>query len=431
MIEMTRPEAVGLSNPRLNRIAAHFDRYVDDGKLPGYLVLIARRGKAAYLHRYGLRDVDAGRPIEDDTIFRIYSMTKPITSVGIMMLYERALLQLDDPASEFIPGFKDLEVFESGDADNYRTVPPEREVTVRDLLTHTAGFTYDFLHAHPVDAMYRQREFFDHHGAGMSLQAMMDNLSELPLLFSPGTRWNYSVATDVLGHLIEVISGQSLDRFFAEHILDPLGMVDTGFVVPPHQAHRFAACYERDGDGFRLTDKPQDSIFLKPPKPLSGGGGLVSTAGDYLRFCQMLLNNGELDGARILGRKTVELMTRNHLPDGVDLSGMGYILHGESRESAVGVRLGHRYNLRRGGIRTETRHDGIGFGLGGAVLLDPTAAHILGSPGEFAWGGAASTAFWIDPLEEMTVIFLTQLLPSSSYPIRRELRVLANQAIED
>ena len=426
MIELAGPESVGLCADRLARIAAHFDRYVDVGLIPGYIVLIARRGRAAYLHCYGLCDVEARRPVEEDTLFRIYSMTKPITSVGVMMLYERGLLQLDDPASEFIPGFERLDVFESGDSANFQTVPAKREMTLRDLLTHTSGLTYGHMHAYPLDEMYRRRDLL---GKDRSLAEFVDRLTELPLLFSPGTRWSYSVATDVLGRVIEVVSGQPLDRFFADEILAPLGMVDTGFSVSADQVDRFAANYERDGAGFRLIDKPSGSDYLGQPKLFSGGGGLVSTAGDYLRFSQMLLNMGELDGARILGRKTVELMTSNHLPGNSDLSSMGYFLRSESRREAVGMGLGARYNLRRGGARTLTRHDGVGFGLGGYVLLDPAAAQILGSPGEFGWGGAASTTFWIDPREEMTAIFLTQLMPSSSYPIRRELRVLANQAI--
>ena len=411
---------------RLARIAAHFNRYVDEGLIPGYLVTVARRGQAAYRHCYGLRDVEAGRPVEEDTIFRIYSMTKPITSVAVMRLYERGLLQLDDPASEYIPGFERLEVFESGDAEGCLTAPAEREMTIRDLLTHTSGLTYGHLHAHPLDAMYRARDLL---GEDMSLGDFVGHLSELPLLFSPGTRWNYSVATDVLGHIIEVITSQTLGRFFAEEILTPLGMIDTGFSISPDQVDRFTANYERVGAGFRLIDSPKDSAYLSEPKLCSGGGGLVSTASDYLRFSQMLLNKGELEGARVLGRKTVELMTSNHLPGNSDLLGMGYLLHSETRAEGVGMGLGARHNRRRSGIRTETRHDGVGFGLGGYVLLDPPAAQILGSPGEFGWGGAASTTFWLDPREEMTAIFLTQLMPSSSYPIRRELRVLTNQAI--
>ena len=428
MIELTSPESVGLSSDRLGYIADHFNRYVDEGKIPGYLVLIARRGKAAYLHRYGERDVETGLPVEEDTIFRIYSMTKPITSVAVMMLYERGLLHLDDPASEYIPALKQLEVFESGDAKSYRTVPAQREMTIRDLLTHTAGFTYGHMNTPPIDEMYRDRELF---GNGMSLGDTVDLLSQLPLLFSPGARWSYSVATDVLGYLIEIISGQSLARFFAEEILEPLGMADTAFSISPDKVGRFAANYERDGAGFRLIDSPGESTYLKQPKLFSGGGGLVSTVSDYLRFCQMLLNKGALDGVRLLGRKTVELMTSNHLPGNCDLTNMGYILASETRPKGIGMGLGARHNLRRGGLRTETRHDGVGFGLGGYVVLDPAAAQNLSSPGEFGWGGAASTTFWVDPLEDMTAIFLTQLMPSSSYPIRRELRVLCNQAIVD
>ena len=431
MIELTPPENVGLSAARLSYIPDHFNRYVDDGKIPGYLVLIARRGKVAYLHRYGLRDVEARLPVEEDTIFRIYSMTKPITTIGVLMLYERGLFQLDDPVSEFIPAFKNLEVFESGDAENYQTVPAEREVTIRDLLTHTAGFTYEFMKAHPVDALYRQRKLVGNNSSDMSLQALVGHLSELPLLFSPGTRWSYSFATDILGYLIEVISGQSLDHYFAEQILEPLGMVDTAFTVSPDKVARFAAGYERDGNGFRLVDKPGESIYLKQPKLFAGGGGLISTGPDYLRFTQMLLNKGQLEGAHLLGRKTVELMTSNNLPQNGDLTSMGYTFYSDTRRDGIGVGLGARYNLRLGGVRSETRHDGVGFGFGGSVLLNPATAHILGSPGEYAWGGAASTAFWVDPVEEMTVIFLTQLLPSSSYPIRRQLRVLTYQAIVD
>ena len=427
MIEITRPESLGLSAERLGRIAARFDAYVDEGKIPGYLVLIARRGKAAYLHRYGLRDVEAALPVEEDTIFRIYSMTKPITSVAVLTLYERSLLHLDDPASEYIPGFGELEIYASGDEHSWRTAPAEREMSIRDLLTHTSGLTYGHMHAHPVDAMYRQRRFFE--DAEMTLEDFAAGLSELPLLFSPGTRWSYSVATDVLGCIIEVISGKRLDQYFADEILAPLGMVDTAFTIAPDKVGRFAANYERDGAGFRLIDQPGESSYASQPKLPSGGGGLISTANDYLRFAQMLLNKGEFQGERILSRRTVELMTSNHLPGGCDLANMGYTIHSDTRSEGVGMGLGARHNLRRGGARTETRHEGVGFGLGGSVLLDPAAAQILASPGEFAWGGAASTFFWIDPREEMTAIFLTQLMPSSSYPIRRELRVLANQAI--
>jgi len=281
-------------------------------------------------------------------------------------------------------------------------------MTIRDLLSHTSGLTYGFMERTNVDAAYRKLGVADQTRSGYSLQDMVETLAELPLEFSPGTRWNYSVATDVLGHLIEVISGQRLDVYLRERILEPLGMRDTGFVLGEQQVARFAANYERQGDGsLKLIDDPEQSHYRKRSF-YSGGGGLLSTAPDYFRFTAMLQNMGELDGVRLLGRKTVELMTMNHLPGGQDLT-----------------------DLAQAGVFTETAYAGVGFGLGFSVMQSPARAHILGSPGEFAWGGAASTAFWIDPVEDLTVIFMTQLMPSSSYPLRRELRVLTYAALVD
>lgn len=401
MFELVAPAEVGLDASRLTRIADHLNRYVDEGKLPGYLVMVARHGQPAYLHQYGLCDVAQQKPVAADTIFRIYSMTKPITSVALLQLYERGLLQLDHPVARFIPSFQNLQVFAAGDAQNHQTTPPARPVTIRDLFTHTAGFAYGLAgNQHPVDVLYRERGVLNG-----TLAEMIAKLSELPLVFSPGTRWNYSVATDILGYLVEQIAGQPLDQYFAEQILGPLGMVDTDFVVPEEKRARFAANYAFHEGGFRPIDESATRSYLKPPMMRSGGGGLVSTCADYFRFAQMLLNKGELNGVRILGRKTVELMTSNHMPNHGDLSSMGMP------------------------VFSETPYDGVGFGLGVSVMLDPVKAQILGSPGEFAWGGAASTAFWVDPVEEQLVIFLTQLMPSSSYPIRRELRVLTYQAI--
>lgn len=407
MLNLTSPQSVGLNEDRLAQIPPYLNRYVDEGKLPGYLVLVARKGHPAFLHRYGLRDVEADLPIEEDTIFRFYSMTKPITSVALMMLYERGLFQLNDPVSRFIPEFGQMQVYVSGEGDNIVTRPPQREVTIRDLFSHTAGLTYGFVGGHPVADLYSQRNI-----QGGTAQDMINHLAELPLLFDPGTKWNYSVATDVLGYLVEVISGKSLDVFFEEQIFQPLSMVDTGFYVPQEKADRFAACYDyvqRDdgSDSFDVSSYGSQDRYLARPKFLSGGGGLVSTASDYFRFTQIMLNKGALDGNQLLGRKSVELMTTNHLPGNTDLSGMGMP------------------------VFSETPYDGIGFGLGFSVMLDPAAAQILGSPGEYAWGGLASTAFWVDPAEEMTVIFLTQLIPSSTYPIRRDLRVLTYQAVVD
>ena len=406
-MKLVSPESVGLSTSRLDAIPPHLNRYVDNGQYPGYQILVARRGQAAYFHQYGLRDVEAGLPVEENTLFRIYSMTKPITSVALLQLYERGLFQLNDPISRMIPQFKELVVYKSGEGDRIETEPAARQVTFRDLLTHTAGFSYGNSDEHPVDALYQKAEVL-----GGTLEEMIGRLAALPLLFSPGTRWRYSVATDIIGYLIEVISGRPLASYLREQIFEPLGMVDTGFHVPAAKVERFAANYRYhrndDGrDGMTLIDAPGASKYLAAPALPSGGGGLVSTAADYLRFSQMLLNRGTLDGTRILGRKTVELMTSNHMPDNSDLASMGQA------------------------VFSETSYHGIGFGLGVSVLLDPAAAQILGSRGEYSWGGAASTAFWIDPVEEQIVIFLTQLMPSNSYPIGRELRVLTYQAIEE
>lgn len=402
-----KPEALGMDGERLDRIPRFFQSYVDDRKLPGVLTMVSRRGQVVHSEAIGSADLEAGTPLALDTIFRIYSMTKPVTSVALMSLYEEGRFQLDDPVSRFIPAFAGLRVWVDGTPLQYSTKHPEREMTIRDLLTHTSGLTYGFMARHPIDALYRRAGIGGLDKVG-TLATMVETLSELPLLFSPGTQWSYSVATDVCGHLVEVISGQTLDRFFAERIFEPLGMVDTGFHVPEDKAGRLAACYQKGADGtVQLVDPPGTSSYLAAPSFLSGGGGLVSTASDYHRFASMLLGKGELDGARILGRKTVEYMTRNHLPGGGDLTSMGQA------------------------VFSETSYDGIGFGLGFSVTIDPAAAQVVGSAGEFAWGGAASTMFWVDPAEELIGIMLTQLLPSGSWPIRREMRSLTYQALVD
>jgi CubicO group peptidase (beta-lactamase class C family) len=335
-------------------------------------------------------------------------MSKPITSVAVMMLYEQGLFQLDDPVHTFIPAWKNLRVFVSGNHPTFVTAPVQRPMTMRDLLSHTSGLTYGFMERTNVDAAYRKLGVADRSRPGATLQGMINALAELPLEFSPGTRWNYSVATDVLGYLVEVISGQRFDVYLRDHILQPLGMVDTSFTIAPEQLPRFACNYQRQGDGrLQLVDAPETSQY-RQSSFFSGGGGLISTVGDYFRFTSMLRNRGELDGIRLLGRKTVELMTMNHLPGGQDLT-----------------------QLAQAGAFTETAYAGVGFGLGFSVMRDPAKAHILGTPGEYAWGGAASTAFWVDPAEDLIVIFMTQLMPSSSYPLRRELRILTYAALVD
>jgi len=403
-----KPEEVGLSSSRLARIGDHMKRYIDAGKIAGTLTLVARRGQVAYLEPQGHLEIERRRPVTADAVWRIYSMTKPITSVGLMMLYEEGRFQLDDPVHRFIPSWQNLRVFVGGNYPTFKTAAVERPMTIRDLLSHTSGLTYGFMERTNVDAAYRKLGVADQTRSGYTLQDMVDTLAELPLEFSPGTRWNYSVATDVIGHLIEVISGQRLDAYLRARILEPLGMRDTGFVLEDEQAARFAANYERQGDGsLKMIDNPEQSSYRKRSF-FSGGGGLLSTAPDYFRFTSMLQNMGELDGVRLLGRKTVELMTMNHLPGGQDLT-----------------------DLAQAGMFTETAYAGVGFGLGFSVQQSPARAQILGSPGEFAWGGAASTAFWIDPAEDLIVIFMTQLMPSSSYPLRRELRVLTYASLVD
>ena len=391
----------GFVAERLPRIARHLNGYVDSSRLPGVLCLVSRGGEEAFFHAYGLRDVERGHAMRRDTVVRFYSMTKPIASVALMMLYEEGRFQLDDPVSRAIPAWRDLAVFDGGDVERYAVRPPEAPLTIKHLLTHTSGFTYGFAGEHPVDALYRKAN-----PTGGTLAQMVERLAALPLKFSPGTRWNYGVSTDVCGYLVEHFSGLPLDRFVAERIAAPLGMRDSGFAVREGAADRFAACYQHKAPGsYRLQDDPETSRYLSPPTFLSGGGGMVGTIDDYHRFARMLLNKGELEGARLLGRKTVDYMTANHLPGGRDLAAMGQP------------------------VFSETPYEGIGFGLGFSVVVSPTAANVLDSAGEFAWGGAASTYFWVDPVEEVIAVFLTQLLPSSTYPIRRELKTLVYQAL--
>ena len=404
-LPLVSPEQVGLSAQRLNRIRTWIHGWVDSGRLAGMVTVIMRRGELAFAEVAGKADVERNKPMRADTIFRIYSMTKPLTSTAIMMLYEEGRFQLDDPISKFIPAFAHTRVYAGGSRGKIDSVPAEREITFRDLLSHTSGLTYGFMESNPVDALYRSRTAgIDFQMGTTSLKDIVERLATFPLIAQPGKAWNYSVATDVLGYLVEVISGQPFQTYLKEKVLEPLGMVDTDFHVPAAKHDRFAANYQPGKDGkLELIDDPGKSRYLAPRTVNSGGGGLVATAADYLRFCKFMLNKGELDGVRLLGRKTVELMTMNHLKG--DMADMGMPRFSEST------------------------YYGIGFGLGFSVTLDPAKAQILGSPGEYAWGGAASTAFWCDPAEDMAVVMLTQLMPSSTYPLRRELRVLSYQAI--
>jgi CubicO group peptidase (beta-lactamase class C family) len=405
------PARIGFDSGRLDRIDRYFARYVDERKLAGWLLTVARHGKLAHVSGHGLRDIEAGLPVESDTLWRIYSMTKPITSVAAMMLFEEGGFELTDPLYRYIPSFRDVRVFAGGSDVNYKTVPATEPIRIWHLLTHTAGLTYGFMRNHPVDAIYRGSGFEWGSPRGADLAAICDIFASLPLLFQPGSEWAYSVATDVLGRVVEVVSGQRLDEFFAERIFGPLGMTDTAFWVGPQDAPRLAALYNRnpaDGTLARLDSMGRGA--LREPAYFSGGGGLVSTAADYHRFTQMLLHlpdspAGELDGTRLLSPRTVAYMASNHLPGGADLDSFGRPLY------------------------AETSYAGVGFGLGFAVVTDPVATKTLGSAGEFHWGGAASTAFWVDPAEHLTVAFFTQFMPSSAYPIRSQLRQLVYQAL--
>jgi CubicO group peptidase (beta-lactamase class C family) len=402
------PGEVGLDARRLRRIDTHFRQYVDDGRLAGWQVMVSRRGKVAHLSSYGLADREAGRPVETDTLWRIYSMTKPLTSVAAMMLWEEGAFELSDPVSRWLPELAQPRVYVGGPAARPVTVPATEPIRVWHLLTHTAGLTYGFHRVHVTDELHRLRGFELAAPEGHDLAACVRAWAELPLTFQPGAEWNYSVATDVLGRLVEVVSGQSLDAFFAERILGPLGMRDTAFWCPEDKRGRLAALYagtpgrpqavRYDVEGQRVT---------RPPTWLSGGGGLVSTTRDYTRFTWMLLKGGQLDGTRLLSPRTVGYMTRNHLPGGADLAAFGRPLF------------------------AETRFDGVGFGLGFGVVVDPVAYRTPTSVGEYHWGGMASTAFWVDPAEELTVVFMTQLLPSSTHPLRSQLRQLVYPSLVD
>ena len=413
------PESAGMSKTAFDRLEAHLKhRYIDAGRFPGTQVLVYRRGKVVHSSVQGFADVERKVPVRDDTIYRIYSMTKPITSVAFMMLFEEGRVALDEPVHKYIPEWKNLGVFQAGTAPSFLTRPPSRPMLIVDLLRHTSGLTYGFQQRSNVDAAYREMKIGEVLKAG-TLQSMIADLSKIPLEFSPGEAWNYSVATDVIGYLIGKISGKPFDRFLKERIFDPLGMNDTGFFVSPDKAHRLAACYSADPQGgmtfhaterkggMTLQDDPATSSFLSPPSFISGGGGLCSTVTDYLTFCRALINGGALGGVRLIGPKTLSLMTSNHLPGGRYLPELSRSLF------------------------SEATYNGIGFGLGFSVTMDPALALIPGSRGEFAWGGAAATSFWIDPAEELIAIFMTQVMPSSAYPIRRELRTLVYAAITD
>ncbi len=403
----TDPAEVGLDTARLRRLDRRLARWVDDGQLPGFLVTVARHGRLVHVGKYGSRNVEAGLPVEDDTRWRIFSMTKPVTSVAAMMLYEEGAFELNDPIAKWLPEFAETRVYVAGSAQKPVTQPQMEPIRVWHLLTHTSGLTYGFHHAHPVDAIYRAMGHEWGTPRGADSAEVTRQWASAPLVFQPGTEWNYGVSTDVLGRLVEVISGQPLDEFFASRIFAPLGMQDTSFGLRDgDDVDSLARLYGAVPNGFAFLEA-FDSAAHSQPAFLSGGGGLVSTAGDYLRFLELLRRGGSYDGGRLLGSRTIAHMTRNHLPGNQDLETFGRPLF------------------------AETPLRGVGFGLGFSMVIDPTRYGVVASTGDFSWGGAASTAFYVDPVEDLTVTFYTQVLPSSTLPIRNYLRALVNQSLID
>ncbi len=398
-MNIVSPESVGFSAARLARINTLMQRYVDERKLAGMVTLVARRGQTVHFETCGLADIAAGAPMRRDTLFRIYSMTKPITSTAVLMLFEEGRFQLSDPVAQYIPAFADVKVLDNSAGSGVHYIAPVRPISIRDLLTHTAGLSYGFDENVYIDDLYRERVYaLREANPDLTLEDFVQAIGKLPLAHQPGSAFRYSFATDVLGLLVQVVAGVPFEEFLRRRIFEPLGMVDTSFHVPAEQIGRFAATHGPDPEhGLAVTDAPATSDFARPTRVPSGGGGLVSSTSDYLRFAQMLLNQGELDGARLLGRKTVELMAANHLPAGV-----------------------HPFD--------ETFR---GFGLGVSVLLDPAQAQNLGSVGTYGWGGAANTNFWVDPQEQLIGILMLQFMPSDTYPVSPNFRTLVYQALVD
>jgi CubicO group peptidase (beta-lactamase class C family) len=400
------PRLAGFDPGRLGRLDDFLGRLTSAGRLPGWSMAVSRRSVLAHLSVGGCRDLAAGLPVEPGTLFRIYSMTKPVTAVAAMILYEQGDIELSDPLARFIPSFGAMRVFTGGSDQRPVTEPATRPITLWHLLTHTAGLTYGFHRAHPVDALYRQAGHEIEAPPGCSLAQACETWAGLPLLFSPGAEWNYSVATDVLGRVVEVVSGQSLGDFCARRIFAPLGMTDTAFTVPDRDLPRLAQLY-RITPGGLVPDQSLATTVTTAGRGHFGGGGLVSTTADYLRFAAMLLNLGVLDGSRILGPRTTSFMFANQLPGGTDLASYGRPMNAESPLA------------------------GVGQGLGVSVVLDPVRAGYLTSAGEVGWGGAASTVFWADQSLDLVVVFMTQALPSAALPIRNKLHQLVHQAIVD
>ncbi|MEU5539156.1 serine hydrolase domain-containing protein [Streptomyces sp. NPDC020362] len=398
------PDEAGLDARALERLDQHFARHVGEGRLPGYLVAVARGGRVAHLTTYGHRDVAAGLPVEADTLWRIYSMTKPVTAVAVLQLVEEGRLSLDDPVDRHVPAFADPRVYESGSGARMRTRPADGPILIRHLLTHTAGLTFGFYYKHPVDALYRARGLESSVPPGADLAETVEVYASLPLQFEPGTQWNYSVASNVLGRVIEVVSGQPLDAFFAERIFRPLGMTDAGFHLAPGQMGRLAELYGETDDG-GIAPVPGLPVQSRP-RFLSGSGGVVATAHDFHRFMEMLRRGGELDGTRLLSPGTVAEMTRNQLPGGADRRSFGAPAH------------------------QERSNEGLGFGFNVSVAVDPARTLAPQGLGTYGWTGVATTAFWVDPGRDLTVQFMTQVRPKT-LKVFPELRRLVHEALVD
>ncbi len=415
---MGNAESVGMSSNRLAQLDRVMkERYVDSGALPGFQVMVYRNGELAHSSMTGLMDVEREKALREDAIFRIYSMSKPITAVALMMLVEEGKLGLDDDVHIHIPAWKGLEVYASGvpgiasdTSGQFLTVPPKRPMKVVDLVTHTSGLTYGFMSRTSVDAAYRERNIGDLQTPG-GLEEFIEQLSKVPLDFSPGELWNYSVSIDVIGYLVQKLSGQTFGGFLRNRLFEPLQMNDTAFFCPEDKLDRFCSCYQpKPGGGLKLQDDAFESTYTRPPSLESGGGGLVSTTSDYMRFCRMMLGGGTLDGVQILSPKTVAMFSLNLLPEHQLLTDMVPFM----------------------GLFTEAGYGGIGFSIGCGVNVDPAKTRLPGTPGEYFWGGAASTAFWIDPRERLAVTFMTQVIGTEArLKLRRDLRTLVYSAFTE
>ncbi|HNJ98699.1 MAG TPA: serine hydrolase domain-containing protein [Ilumatobacteraceae bacterium] len=402
------PEAHGMSSERLARLDRYFQQYIDKGLLTGWQLAVTRHGEVVHHTCAGLRDAEANLPVEPDTIWRIFSMTKPITAVLALQLWEEGAFELNDPLHRYLPAFRNTKVWRAGSAVAPVLEPQLQPIRLWQLMAHTSGLSYGFMWAHPVDELYRRAGYEWGSPKDKDLAGVCDDLAALPLLFQPGSEWNYSMGLDVLGRVLEVVSGQPLDQLMRTRLLDPLGMHETTWHVPEANQHRLPPLYgPMPGTKQAVSLGRMGDAAKHPPAAFMGGGGLQSTALDYHRFTQMLARGGELDGVRILSPRTVRYMASNHLPANADLTEFGRPLF------------------------SETTFDGVGFGLGVSVTIDPIKGKVPGNAGEYAWGGAASTSFFIDPVDDITTMFFTQLLPSSTHPIRSEMKQLVYQAILD